>query len=267
MNARSAHIPPGSRRLRGRIGGRRQHWQVATGGGEDDASEGDEVLIDVIGDLLPLALGVALSPIPIVAVILMLSTPRAKTTGTAFAIAWIVGLVLVSAIVLLASSGADEPDSGAANTTSGITLAIGLVFLVMAWKQWQARPKPGTEPELPKWMTAVDHFTAPKAFGLGILLSALNPKNLALTVAASASIARAGLSDGDDIAAIAVFVAIGSITVVGAVLFYLVAPKAAAGPLESLKQFMAEHNAVIMTVLLLLLGAKMLGTGLGDLSN
>ncbi len=48
-----------------------------------------------IGDLLPSAVGVALSPVPIIAVILMLGTPRARTTGSAFALGWVAGLVIV----------------------------------------------------------------------------------------------------------------------------------------------------------------------------
>ena len=57
------------------------------------------MLGDAIGDLLPSAVGVALSPIPIVAVILMLGTPRAWTTGPAFATGWVLGLVTVAVIV------------------------------------------------------------------------------------------------------------------------------------------------------------------------
>ena len=37
-----------------------------------------------------------------------------------------------------------------------------------------------------------------------------------------------------------------------------------AGPLAAVKQFMADNNAVIMMVVLLLLGAKLLGDGLAD---
>ena len=66
--------------------------------------------------------------------------------------------------------------------------------------------------------------------------------------------------------AIAVFVVIGSLTVAGPVVFYL-ASERAAGPLDAMKQFMAEHNAVIMMVVLLVLGAKLLGQGIGGLTD
>ena len=66
---------------------------------------------EAIGNVLPAAVGVALSPIPIIAVILMLSTPRARSNGPAFAVGWVLGLAVVSAIVLLLAGDADDPDS------------------------------------------------------------------------------------------------------------------------------------------------------------
>ena len=68
-----------------------------------------------IGDLLPSAVGVALSPIPIIAVILILATPKARSNGPAFALGWVLGLIVVSVIVLLVAGGADDPDSNASD--------------------------------------------------------------------------------------------------------------------------------------------------------
>ena len=101
-----------------------------------------------------------------------------------------------------------------------------------------------------------------RALVLGLALSAINPKNLALTLAASASIAQAGLDTTESVIADAVIVAIGSVTVVGAVVFALAA-RAAARPLDSIRRFMADNNATIMMVVLLLLGLKILGDALG----
>ncbi|MGH3502089.1 MAG: hypothetical protein ACRDQA_14575 [Nocardioidaceae bacterium] len=42
----------------------------------------------VIGDVLPLAIGVAISPIPIIAVILMLLSRQASRTSTGFLLGW-----------------------------------------------------------------------------------------------------------------------------------------------------------------------------------
>ena len=219
------------------------------------------MLSDAIGDLLPSAFAVALSPIPIVAIVLILGAPNARSSGPAFALGWIAGLLAVSVVVVLLVGSGDDPDSDDPGL-NWLKIAIGILFLLMAAKQWTKRPKPGQEPDAPSWMATVDTATPPRAALLGVALSGANPKNLALTLAASASIAEAGLDGADTAIAIAVFVALGSLTVAGSVLFYLVAPDRAAGPLGAIKRFMSDHNAVIMMVVLLLLGAKLLGDGL-----
>jgi threonine/homoserine/homoserine lactone efflux protein len=223
------------------------------------------VLHEAIGDLLPAAIGVALSPIPIIAVTLVLGTPRARANGPAFAVGWIVGMVVVSVVVLLVAHGAKDPDSTASDSVNWVKVGLGLLFVVMARNQWRSRPRHGERPTMPKWMQAVDHFTPMRSLAIGAGLSGANPKNLALTLAATASIAQAGLSGGDTTIAVAVFVAIASLTVAGPVLLFLVAPKAAAKPLDEVKQFMADHSAVIMMVVLLVLGAKLVGDGFGGL--
>ena len=70
----------------------------------------------------------------------------------------------------------------------------------------------------------------------------------------------------EDAEALAVFVILGSLTVVGPVLLLLFAGDKAAAPLASIKEFMAAHNAVIMMVILLVLGAKLLGNGIAGLT-
>lgn len=220
-----------------------------------------------IGDLLPAAVGVAISPIPIIAVILMLGTPRAVSNGLAFATGWVLGLVAVSTIVILVASDADDPTSDTSTGIAWVQVFIGVLFLVLARKQWQQRPRPGVQPESPKWMAAIDQFTAGKSFGLGVLLSGVNPKNLALTLAAAASIAQAGLGGGETVVAVAVFVVIGSLTVAGPVLYYLAARDSAKGALDTMKQFMSDHNAVIMMVLFIVLGVKILGNGIAGATD
>lgn len=222
------------------------------------------VLNGVIGDLLPSALAVALSPIPVVAVVVVLDGRGARTAGPAFAAGWIAGLVTVSVAVVLLVGGATDPDGEDAGLVWW-KIAVGVLFLAMAVKQWRKRPRRGEQQPEPSWMATLDRASAVRAAVLGAALSAANPKNLALTLTAAASIAEAGLDTADTVLAVAAFVVIGSLTVAGSVAFYLVAGVRASRPLAAVKQFMAENNAVIMMVVLLLLGAKLLGDGLAGL--
>ncbi len=223
------------------------------------------MLSEAIGDLLPSALAVALSPIPIVAIVLVLAGPKARTTGPAFALGWVGGLLAVSLIVILVLGTGNDPDGDAATGVNWLKVAIGALFLLMAAGQWRKRPRHGQEPDAPAWMSTVESATPGRAVALGVGLSAANPKNLALTLAATASVSEAGLDRADTAIAIAVFIALGSVTVAGSVLFYLVDARRAQRPLGAVKQFMSDNSAVIMMIVLLLLGAKLIGDGLGAL--
>ena len=67
---------------------------------------------EAIGELLPAAVGVAISPLPIVAVVLMLVAARGRSTGPAFLAGWLFGVAGAGAVVLLVASGADASDQG-----------------------------------------------------------------------------------------------------------------------------------------------------------
>ena len=122
-----------------------------------------------IGQILPFAIGVAISPIPIVAVILMLFSASATRNSVAFALGWILGLALVGVIVL--AFGLDSNSGGESDTSATIKLVLGLLLLVAAVRQFRSRPHDGEAADMPTWMSAIDSFTSNKAFGVGILLS------------------------------------------------------------------------------------------------
>jgi len=223
---------------------------------------------EAIGNVLPMAIGVAISTIPVIAVVLMLGTPRARANGPAFAVGWLAGLTIVGTIMLLLASGNASQDSGEPATwASVLKLVFGVLFLLMAARIWRGRPAPGHEAQMPKWMQAIDTFTAGKALGAGVLLSGLNPKNLALTIAAATAIAETGISSGQEAGALAVFVVLGSVGILTPVAIYFLLGERAKGILEGLKAWMAAHNAAIMTVLLLVLGAKLIGDAITGFSS
>jgi len=213
-----------------------------------------------IGAILGQAVGVAISPVPIIAVILMLFSKAAKANSISFLVGWIIGLLGAGMIVL--ALGISSSD-GAPSTASGwIKVAIGALFVVLGVKQWKGRPKKGETATTPGWMSSIDEFTAAKAFGVGILLSAVNPKNLGLTIAAAATVGGAGLSSGDEIIVMVVFVVIASLTVAAPVVLNLILGSKAEHGLTEMKEWLVDNNATVMSVLFIVLGAKVLGAGI-----
>lgn len=218
-----------------------------------------------IGDILPLALGVAISPIPIIAAILMLLSPRARVTSVGFLLGWLVGIVLAATVFTLLSSVMPEEDPDAAAPVRGtVQLVLGALLLLLAARQWRSRPKPGEAPELPKWMQAIDDIRFPMAFGLGLLLSAVNPKNLLMAAGAGVDVGTAALPVAETVIVLAVFTVVAASTVLVPVIGYLVAADRLRAPLDSLRGWLQHENAVIMTVLLLVIGVAMIGKGIGS---
>src|SRR5687767_4020994 len=99
----------------------------------------------MIGALLPAAMGIALSPIPIIAVVIVLGTPNARKTGSLFALGWILGLTAVSVVAVLVFEGAEDEGMAISTAAALLQLAVGALFMFLAWKQWRKRPPRGEE--------------------------------------------------------------------------------------------------------------------------
>jgi hypothetical protein len=64
------------------------------------------MLLEAIGGSLPMAIGIALSPLPVASVIILLMTPQARTNAPAFLLGWTAGILAVGFVVfLMAFSG------------------------------------------------------------------------------------------------------------------------------------------------------------------
>jgi threonine/homoserine/homoserine lactone efflux protein len=119
---------------------------------------------------------------------------------------------------------------------------------------------------MPKWMAGIDALTPGKAFGLGLLLDGVNPKNLILTLGAATGLAQLGLSTADAVVSLIVFVVVGSLTIAGPVVYYLLGGEKAKTELNALKGWLALHNGAVMTVLFLVLGVDLIAKGLAPLT-
>jgi threonine/homoserine/homoserine lactone efflux protein len=232
----------------------------------NDGARPGAAMGDAIGQMLPAAVGVAVSPLPIVVVVLMLVSRRGRVNGPAFVLGWIAGLAIVGAIVLSLSSGADAADNGAPATWVGVLkLVLGALLLLVGLKQWRGRPHDPADVSTPKWMGALETFTPVKAAGAGALLAGLNPKNTLLTIGGAAAIAETGIATDEQVVAYALFVVIATLGVGAPVVIALVMGDRAAKLLEGLQRWMAANNAVIMAVLMLILGVKLIGDGISGL--
>jgi threonine/homoserine/homoserine lactone efflux protein len=221
---------------------------------------------EAIGAILPLAVGVALSPVPIVAVVLMLATPRGRSNGVAFVAGWILGLAVVGTIVLLVSSGADASEEGEpASWVGWVKIVLGLLLFLLGARMWRGRPHAGAEPALPGWMRTIDTFTSARSLGMGLALSGVNPKNLVMIVAAGAAIAQTGMSTGRQGVALGVFVVLGTLGPGLPLAIYVAMGARSREILAAMRDWMGRNSTAIMAVLALVIGFKLLGDGIAVL--
>ncbi len=220
-----------------------------------------------ISEILTFAVGVAISPVPIIAVTLMLFSQRARVNGPVFLVGWVVALAIVSGVVYaLADQGDAATDSTTSDAIAWGKIVFGVLFLLLAVRNWRHRPAPGVQPEMPKWMAGIDALKPGKALGLGLLLAGVNPKNLMLAAATGAGLAQLGLSTGDAVGSLIVFVAIGSLTIAGPVVYYLLGGDQAKARLDEMKDWLAVHNDAVMAVLFLVFGVNLIAKGLPPLT-
>lgn len=213
-----------------------------------------------IGDILGSAVGVAISPVPVIAVILILFSAKPTANGLSFLLGWIIGLTIAGGIVL--ALGLTASDGTASDLSGWIKIAIGLLFLFLGWKDWSSRPRGDEQATMPEWMSTINEFNSGKSFAAGFVLSALNPKNLGLTVAAMASVSAAGLSTGEEIGTLLIFVLIASLTVAAPVVMTIIMGSKATKTLTEMQHWLVANNKVVMTVLFVVIGAKVLGAGI-----
>ena len=217
-------------------------------------------------DTLPLALGVAVSPVPIVATILMLGGPRARTNGPSFLAGWVTGLTAVGGIALAIVGASGSLSHAASAPASAVSLVLGVLLLFVAAMQWRPRRPPHGTTGISRWLEAVDRLRVGGAFALGAVLSGLNPKVVLLTLSAVTAISGAALPTMDEVWILALFIALGTVGVLVPILVFFGMGARSAPLLERWKTWLSAHSTVVVTVLLVVIGLKLTADGITGLT-
>jgi len=211
-----------------------------------------------------LGLVVSFSPVPLIAVITMLFSARARVNGPAFLIGWIAGLSLVGGVLLgfgiFAGASGDQKPSLVVQI---VKLTVGGLALWIAIHTWRTRPRRGEEPRMPSWIVRADALTAIQTFFIALALAApINPKCLIAVITAVALIDKSGLNGAQSWIALAVFVTCGSLSIIIAVASYFIAGEKAKRFLTAVRTWLIRNNAVAMTILFGVGGAIFLAMGI-----
>jgi threonine/homoserine/homoserine lactone efflux protein len=220
----------------------------------------------VLGEILPLVVVVAVSPINIVAAILLLFSKRPIAGATCYLAGFMIGVAAVlSGLTALADAIGLDPDSNRSRGAAALLLVLGLYLLVVAVRKIADRPGPDREPEAPKWMKGISDFGLGKSLLVGVSVGALNPKNIAVAVASGVVIASAELPAGQQIWVIAIYTVIVSLGVAAPIVTAVALGEGSERVLTMWKDWLNRNNGTVMAVLYLFFGVILVGKGIAGI--
>ena len=221
---------------------------------------------EVFLEVLALGLAIALSPMTVIAAILMLLSPRGRGVGLAFLIGWVAGLTIAVVVIQKVADPAGIGQEGKHSETwvEGVRLTLGCLLLLFGILRWRRR-KPASTPALPAWMGLIDRLTPVVALGVGTAWAGPTPKNLVLLSAASVSIIEADLPAGEAFVAWVALIVTASLGVAIPVIWALYAGERATGRLGAWRTWLTANNAAIMAIVFSAAGVLLIAKSLGAL--
>jgi hypothetical protein len=217
-----------------------------------------------LGALLPIAFAVALSSVPLTVTILILLSPNRGRAALPFLVGWVIG---VAAIISLSAAGAaalSQPLRRGQDTAIAVLqILIGAALMVLAGIYLRPRTR-AVSTGLPRWLAAVDSFGALASFAIGVLLG-FRPKGLLLGIAAGLALNAASVRADEAVILIIIYTVIATSTVVIPIVASLVAPRRMEPKLVAVRDWLATNGRILTSVMMLLIGVVILGSGLANL--
>lgn len=215
--------------------------------------------------VLPLALATALSLFPVLAVVLLLLSPRPVPASLAYLAGWSLGVLLL--VTVFAAGARLIPPSHPhqmPNWAHTVELLIGVALIVVGVRG-VARVRAGTEVErTPAWARAMNSMGPRGAFVFGVAMNA-RPKNITVALAAGLAIGSASLDLVGNAFAVFIFTGVSVSTVAALVLAYLFGRRRMRPRLRMLSEWLVAHTGLVIELSLVLLGLILAGVGAANL--
>jgi hypothetical protein len=213
----------------------------------------------LVRDALAYAAGVAVSPIAVASILLLLTCRHGSTNGTGFAVGWAAGVAALAGVLFTLIGAVGKVDDHPV-WIAVIELVVGGAFIVAATALLRGR---GRRRERPlAFITAADALTPGRAAGLGIVLSAANPKIIALALVAAVTLAGKDASAATTVEAGALFAVIGSAGVLIPLGAHFAFPSRSRSVLAAARAWLISHELAVFVLLGLAIGAVFIGEGL-----
>jgi len=213
--------------------------------------------------LLPIAIAIALSTVPIMATVLILLSPNRNRSSVPFLIGWVLGIAVMAGVFTIGAQIFPTPNPREPNNAvllGGVQIVIGLalaILAVMSWLRSRAHPTGG----LPTWLRRVGSFGPWPSFGLALGLN-IRPKALLLSAAAGLSLRLGSLSPESTLIVLGVFAILASVTVTAPIALTLASPQRAEKWLLASEGWFTRNSHAVTNVIVALVGVVIFFNGI-----
>jgi hypothetical protein len=216
-----------------------------------------------LGALLPIAVAMAFSSVPLTVTILILLSPNRGRSALPFLVGWVIG---VAAVIILSAVGAaalSKPLRRRPDTAYAVLeIVIGAALMVLAAIYLRRRSQTSTG--LPRWLAAVDSFGPLVSFGIAVALS-FRPKGFLLGIAGGLALSAASVKADEAVLLIIIYTAIATSTVVVPIVASFVAPRQMEPRLVSARDWLTTNGRILTSLMMFMIGIVILGAGLTHL--
>ncbi|MET0976118.1 MAG: GAP family protein [Leifsonia sp.] len=219
-------------------------------------------MLQAIGALLPISLAMALSTVPFLATVVLLLSPKHVKTSLPYFISYVVGVFLVVA-VLSAGLSALPRDVVRGTGFAVVEIIVGVAIIGIGVLQW-VRHRDLEPASTNGWLSRVSDFGTWPAVGFALIMN-VRPKALLLATAAGLAISSEHLDSSEWLGCVILYTVIASSTVTVPVIITWLRPEMMAHRLVRMRSWILRESGVITVVVLLLVGAGVLGAGIADL--
>lgn len=222
-------------------------------------------LVQAIGQILPIALAVALSTLPILLTVLILLSPTRSKSALPYLIGWVLGILLVvvaftfAAQFVPAARSPRRPDT----VIAVIEIIVGIALILLAIISIR-RKRGGSEPTIPAWLSPERGLGPWQSFGIAFVLN-FRPKALLLAIAAGLTIRADAPTSTEAWITIAIYTIIGSSTVVVPIIATLAAPSRMEPRLTSMRTWLIEKDQAMRGIIIIIIGVVIIGMGIARL--
>lgn len=217
-------------------------------------------LLPVVAEILPLIVGVALSPFPLIASVVVSLSPGGAARAAALLAGRLVGVAAVVAVVTALAEYVAKLGSAPSAGLGWVQALFGLLLMAAGVAKWARRPRGDAAETPPKWMASLESLSTPGAFGLGVAASVANPKELAFGAGAGLVIGSTLSEWWPSVTAVAVFAVLAALTVALPPAAVLIGGDRAKPALTETRRWLIRNTAPVTAIVLLFFGAVLISS-------